>query len=190
MRPDTSARDSGSAAEGSDIAVSPVDEPAERLADRVPDTSDGFTAWVRPHLAVLRALADRQVGPTTGSDVVQETLLRAWRRRDTFRPDLGTPRAWLVAILLDQARRHRLRSLRRPGTAQLVEAAAAPVAERIDVERAVARLPRRQRQVITLHYLADLPVAEVAAVLGIGESSVKTHLGAARSALRAQLENS
>jgi DNA-directed RNA polymerase specialized sigma24 family protein len=42
--------------------------------------------------------------------------------------------------------------------------------------------------VITLHYLADLSVAEVAAVLGLSESSVKTHLGAARSALRTQLE--
>jgi RNA polymerase sigma-70 factor (ECF subfamily) len=52
----------------------------------------------------------------------------------------------------------------------------------------VARLPRRQRQVITLYYLADLSVAEVASVLGVSQSSVKTHLGAARSALRARLE--
>lgn len=71
----------------------------------------------------------------------------------------------------------------------MTDVATAPITDRIDVERAVARLPRRQRQVITLHYLADLPVAEVAAVLGIGESSVKTHLGAGRSALRSLLEN-
>jgi RNA polymerase sigma-70 factor (ECF subfamily) len=179
MRPDISTPDSGSAA----------GESAEQLAEPVPDTSDGFAAWVRPHLAVLRALADRQVGPAAGSDVVQEALLRAWRRRSTFRPDLGTPRAWLIGILLDQARRHRLRSLRRPEPPPPADVAAAPIAERIDVERAVAGLPSRQRQVVTLHYLADLSVAEVAAVLGIGESSVKTHLGAARSALRALLES-
>src|SRR6185503_10336599 len=106
------------------------------------------------------------VGPSAGSDVVQEALLRAWRRRSSFRPELGTARAWLVAILLDQARRHRLRSLRRLRPAGRPELAGPPSADRIDVERAVARLPRRQRQVVTLHYLADLSVAEVAAVLG------------------------
>ena len=153
----------------------------------LPDTEEGFTAWVSPHLTVLRVLADRQVGPAAGADVVQEALLRAWQRRDTFDPDRGTVRAWLVAILLDRARRHRLR---RPLPLPKVGAGVvqAPSADRIDVERAVARLPRRQRQVITLYYLADLSVAEVAAALGVSESSVKTHLGAARSALRAWLE--
>jgi RNA polymerase sigma-70 factor (ECF subfamily) len=152
-----------------------------------PDTADGFATWVQPHLSVLRVLADRQVGTAAGADVLQEALLRAWQRRGTFDPDRGTVRAWLVAILLDRARRHRLR---RPLPYPRVAAAVveAPHADRIDVERAVARLPRRQRQVITLHYLADLSVAEVAGVLGVSESSVKTHLGAARSAMRAWLE--
>ena len=160
------------------------------LVGSAPDTADGFAAWVKPHLGVLRVLADRQVGPAAGLDVVQEALLRAWRRRETFDPDRGTVRAWLVAIMLDRARRHRLHRLRpefRVATDTVV-AVEAPNADRIDVERAVARLPRRQRQVVTLHYLADLSVAEVAAVLRISESSVKTHLGAARSALRAWLE--
>jgi RNA polymerase sigma-70 factor (ECF subfamily) len=161
--------------------------PEAALGGAPPDTADGFADWVKPHLTVLRALADRQVGPATGADVMQEALLRAWRRRDTFDPDRGTVRAWLVAILLDRARRHRLR---RPGSHPAVGAGVieAPNADRVDVERAVARLPRRQRQVITLYYLADLSVAEVATVLGVSESSVKTHLGAARSALRASLE--
>jgi RNA polymerase sigma-70 factor (ECF subfamily) len=161
--------------------------PDAALGGGAPDTAEGFTAWMKPHLSVLRVLADRQVGPAAGADVVQEALLRAWRRRETFDPDRGTVRAWLVAILLDRARRYRLRSLRLvPQVA--TEAVEAPSADRIDVERAVARLPRRQREVITLYYLADLTVAEVAAVLRISESSVKTHLGAARSALRARLE--
>ena len=160
-----------------------------------PDTADGFAAWVTPHLSVLRALADRQVGPASGADVVQEALLRTWQQRGAFDPERGTVRAWLVAILLDRARRHRLRRHRswldsRESPDPLVdpETVQAPSADRIDVERAVARLPRRQRQAITLHYLADLSVAEVATVLGVSESSVKTHLGAARSALRTRLE--
>ena len=169
-----------------DAMRSPV-RPEVAIGGVPPDTADGFADWVKPHLTVLRVLADRQVGPATGADVVQEALVRAWQRRDSFDPDRGTVRAWLVAILLDRARRHRLRHFG-PHPAVAAGVVEAPNADRVDVERAVARLPRRQRQVITLHYLADLSVAEVAAVLGVSESSVKTHLGAARSALRARLE--
>ncbi|MEP6851318.1 MAG: sigma-70 family RNA polymerase sigma factor [bacterium] len=59
---------------------------------------------------------------------------------------------------------------------------------RLDVEQAVSALPRRQRQVVTLHYLADLPVNEVAAVLGISPGSVKSCLHDARTTLRTTLE--
>ena len=61
---------------------------------------------------------------------------------------------------------------------------AGTVAEDPQLERAVDQLSRRQRQVILLHYLADLSVGDVARVLGLSEGSVKTHLHRARSALR------
>jgi RNA polymerase sigma-70 factor (ECF subfamily) len=48
---------------------------------------------------------------------------------------------------------------------------------------AVRSLPRRQAQVVALHYLSDLPVADVAATLQIGEGTAKTHLSRARAAL-------
>lgn len=160
-------------------------------AAAIPATADGFAHWVSPHLAALSALAERQVGPAAGPDVLQEALLRAWRRRQTYRGDRGGPRAWLVAILLDQARRHRTR-WRWTNSAIQVPASelAGPSGDRVDIERALARLSRRQRQVITLYYLADLAVAEVAVVLGISESSVKAHLSAARAALKTLLEES
>jgi RNA polymerase sigma-70 factor (ECF subfamily) len=61
-------------------------------------------------------------------------------------------------------------------------------AERLDVETAVRGLPQRQREVVTLFYLADLSLSEVAAVLAISDGSVKRHLSAARAALRKALE--
>jgi len=160
---------------------------------RSPD-QDEFEAWVSPHLPVLSALATRQVGTADAPDVVQEALLRAWRRRETYQPDHGSPRAWLIAVLYDQARRHRIRHLwphHRPEPDN-PEPTAGPdhADDRLDIERAVAALPRRQRQVITLHYLADLPVADVAIALGITDGSVKTHLHNARAALRSALEHS
>lgn len=51
----------------------------------------------------------------------------------------------------------------------------------------VRRLPRRQAQVVALHYLDDLSVADVAAVLGCAEGTVKAHLHRARKVLSAAL---
>jgi RNA polymerase sigma-70 factor (ECF subfamily) len=47
----------------------------------------------------------------------------------------------------------------------------------------VAALPSRQRLVVSLFYYGDLPVAQVAAVMGISEGTVKSHLHAARAAV-------
>lgn len=168
-----------------EVIVDAVELPA------IPATADGFATWVSPHLAALAVLAERQVGAAAAADVLQEALLRAWRRRETFRSDRGTARSWLVAIVLDQARRHRTRwrwtnSTLPPPASGL----AGPNGDRVDLERAIARLSRRQRQVVTLYYLADLAVAEVAVVLGISESSVKAHLIAARAGLKTLLEES
>jgi RNA polymerase sigma-70 factor (ECF subfamily) len=93
-------------------------------------------------------------------------------------------------VLLGQARRHRVR--RRPRTVASDVSAdgrgSLSPADRVDVERAVGALPRRQREVITLYYLADLGVAEVGQVLGISAGSVKSHLHDARANLRTALE--
>lgn len=171
------------------------DEPVSPGAPAAPADGAGFAAWVAPHLTVLSALAVREVGPADAEDVVQEALVRAWRRRETYRPDRGTSRAWLVAILLDRARRHRVRT--RPVALfglhrEREPAASAPdgPAGHLDLGRAVGGLPRRQREVITLFYLADLAVDDVAAALGISPGSVKSHLHDARAALRARLEES
>ena len=160
-----------------------LSEPDERVVDVVPPSVDSFEDWVHPHMPVLRALARREVGPTDADDLVQDALTRAWRKRSTFDAQRGTARVWRVALLLDQARRRRSRTkiqhlVHRP------EAVEPPVAERLDVEAAVRRLPRRQREVITLYYLADLSVDEIATVLAIAPGSVKSHLSDARATLR------
>lgn len=155
-------------------------------ARAAPDDPQAFADWVTPHLGLLSALATRLVDEADADDVVQETLVRAWQRRSTFSVDRGTPRAWLVAVLYDRARRHRTRAKHEAGTPAATPAPAD--VERLDVERAVAALPRRQREVVTLHYLADLAVDDVAAVLGISAGSVKSALHDARRALRDSLE--
>jgi RNA polymerase sigma-70 factor (ECF subfamily) len=60
-----------------------------------------------------------------------------------------------------------------------------PADERFWTE--VRQLPRRQAEVIALHYLEELSVAEVAAVLGCAEGTVKSHLHRGRLALARSL---
>jgi len=150
---------------------------------------DDFDTWVAPHLPVLSALAAHEVGRAAADDVVQETLLRAWQRRETYDPARGSAKVWLVGVLLDRSRRHRMRRRRVPDDLPSEPTAQAPdAADRMDVERAVRQLPARQRQAVVLHYLADLPVAEVATLLHVTEGAVKAQLYDARAKLRHLLE--
>lgn len=148
--------------------------------------ASGFSSIVARHLPFLSAVAAREVGTADAEDLVQEALLRAWRRRQTFDAQRGSARSWLVAIVLDQARRAGTR--RRP-TGTLDPTPITQTSEaRIDLQRAIDALPRRQQQVITLHYLADLKVSEVAALLGVTDGTVKSTLSNARQALHAAME--
>lgn len=154
---------------------------------------DGFEDFVRPHLPVLTAVAQRLVGRDDAQDVVQDALVRAWRRWSTFDPDKGTTRTWLLAIVMDRARAHRIRRIR-IRYRLFAEVPEFPVpnrdhAQRVAIERTVADLPRRQREVVVLYYLADLSVEETAGVLGIRVGTVKAHLGAARTSLRDRMEH-
>jgi len=63
-----------------------------------------------------------------------------------------------------------------------------PNAENISLLAAVSRLPSDEREVLIRHYLMDLPVAVVAAQLGIPEGTVKSRLSRARSQLAAVRE--
>jgi RNA polymerase sigma-70 factor (ECF subfamily) len=159
---------------------------APGILSGIPADGAGFARWARPHLSVLAALAAREVGRSDADDVVQETLVRAWRRRSTYDPAKGSPRAWLAAIVFDQTRRHRVRNVRRAEPFALIDQP--PPEPAGEIEHAVTQLPRRQREVVTLHYLLDLPVREIAQVLGISEGSVKSHLYDARASLRLKLE--
>jgi RNA polymerase sigma factor (sigma-70 family) len=147
--------------------------------------ADGFAEWVAPQLSAMANLAARMVGPADRDDVVQESLTRAWRRWETFDPSRGTPRSWLLAIVADRARRHNRRHFRPAFTPAPYQT---QIAGDTDVLAVVARLSRRQRMAVELHYLLDLPVAEVAEVMGCSEGTVKSTLHDARTRLRQLLE--
>jgi RNA polymerase sigma-70 factor, ECF subfamily len=97
--------------------------------------------------------------------------------------------AWVTRAAVNLAR-SRLRRIRAEGRArERTPTKGPPVTEdvRLDVERALGMLPRRQREVTVLRYYLGYDVAETAATLGVSEGTVKTSLFRARKALAAAL---
>ena len=115
-----------------------------------------------------------------GRDAVQDAFAKALRRRRRFRGD-GTVEAWVWRIVLNAARdaaRRRRRKL----------AAALPVEARADdLGLPLELLTDRQREVLFLHYYADLDYTTIAAALGISPGTVGATLSAARQTLRGAL---
>jgi RNA polymerase sigma-70 factor, ECF subfamily len=123
-------------------------------------------------------------------DAVQEALARAWERSDRGEHIESLP-AWVTRVALNLAK-SRLRRVRAETRArQRITHAAGPGSDgtdiRLDIERALAALPRRQREVTVLRYYLGLDVAETAATLEVSIGTVKTCLHRARRALAAAL---
>ena len=153
-----------------------------------PDLAD-FRAWVSPHLLAMTRLAIRLTSDADGDDVVQESLVRAWRRWDSYDDSRGTPLAWLLGVVANQARRHHSRT-RAPHHALVdVTERSRDLDREIDVDRAIARLAPRQRLAVELHYYIGLSVTESAAVMGCSDGTVKSTLSDARRRLRTELES-
>lgn len=149
--------------------------------------TDDFRAWVAPHLVAMRRLATRLTSPSDSDDVVQEALVRAWRKRSQYDVARGSAQSWLLAIVADRSRRHRTRM--RPGH-QLIDLPAAghDVDRSLDLDQTIAELPKRQRLAVELYYLLGLDVRECAAVMGCSDGTVKSTLHDARGRLRHVLQ--
>ena len=123
-------------------------------------------------------------------DATQEAITRAWRRLDQLRPDMPL-RPWFLAIVINQCRN--MRRTRWFSTARIAEIFEGPRphhtdVERVDVARALARLPNHDRQALFLHFYLDLPIDEVALALGISASAAKGRIYRACHRLRPDLQ--
>jgi RNA polymerase sigma-70 factor (ECF subfamily) len=158
----------------------------------------GFTAVVEGLDAAFDAAFDelyaravvtarRIVGSAaTAEDIAAEALARTYARWPRVHA-LPYRDAWVLRVTINLA----FRSLRRAGTVALPAIDPDPaiaVAATVDLVRAARGLPRRQRQVVVLRYLADLSEREVAQLLGLSTGTVKTHLHRATATLRDRLD--
>ena len=122
-------------------------------------------------------------------DVAQDAFAKAsfhWGRIAAY----DQPEAWVRRVAFNQAhnstRRARrwLVALARHGPPPEVPAASA---DRLDLHQAMARLSQRHREVLVLHYVAELSVEEMAGQLRLPVGTVKSRLNRARNALAEQL---
>ena len=131
---------------------------------------------------------------TAAEDLVQEAFIRLARTAHRIR-DTDKAAAYLRSIVINLARDHNRRGFvswrhRPPAQPDAPSAAetAEERAERAAVVDALRALPRRQRDCVTLRYYYDMPVAQIAATLGLSVNTVKTHLQRGLDALGTTLE--
>lgn len=175
-------------------------EQAELTADD--RRREAFARYVVPEVDVLLRVALSLTRRTVDAeDLVQDTLLRAFRAMDRF--DGEHPRAWLLTIMRNaEVNRHRRRrpELLRDPDASLAKLAAVPssgagdpetvvVGETFDtvVADAYNALPERHREVVRLVDLDGLSYAEAAEVLGVPVGTVMSRLHRARARMRDRL---
>ncbi|TQS44657.1 RNA polymerase sigma factor [Cryptosporangium phraense] len=155
--------------------------------------TDSFDAFYATHYAPLAAQVAVYLGDRAeGEDVTQEAFCRAWRHW----PQLAggaNPAGWVstVAYRLAASRWRRLRTALRHRQRTRPQSVPPPDADHLDLSldlsAALRTLPDAQRRAVVLHYLADLPVDEIAARERVPIGTVKSWLHRARTRLAAEL---
>jgi RNA polymerase sigma-70 factor, ECF subfamily len=157
--------------------------------------ADAYGRLVAPHRAELHAHCTRMLGCAhDAEDVLQETLLRAWRGLDRFE-QRSSLRSWLYRIATNcaltvlQRRRATIVPYEAEGPADAADLEADAQA-RDGLERALlvahAHLPPRQRTVLILREAFDFSAPEVAASLRTTTASVNSALQRARATVGAR----
>jgi RNA polymerase sigma-70 factor (ECF subfamily) len=149
------------------------------MADRTADFDDLYRATNARLLQYAYAMTSNFA---TAQDVTQEAYLRAWlnwRKIEAFQH----PEAWL-RLVVTRIATDRWRRLRTARSVEFRSAAVEPPSENsVLLVGALRQLPVSQRRAICLHYLLDLPIAEIAVEVGVAEGTVKSWLSRGRAAL-------
>jgi RNA polymerase sigma-70 factor (ECF subfamily) len=158
-------------------------------------TSLGNAEWIDAYRRLEKPLYNvvyRVIWDAAESqDVVQETFLRCWRRKDDVRADGFKALLYRTALNLASNRRRRTRLWRLVGVAALDDVAdehASTDALTKPMQEALESLPTVMRDVLLLTELAGMTYPEIAAALGIAEGTVGSRRTRALALLRARLD--
>ena len=158
---------------------------------------DAFELLYREHAGRVYALCLRLKGgdTTDATELMQDVFIRAWRRIATFRGDSAFS-SWLhrlaVNTMLENARgdqRRIARVLPMDDTSRLTGAArSSGIDLKMDMEDAIASLPKGARLAFVLHDVEGYQHQEIAEQLSVSVGTVKAQLHRARRLLRERLE--
>lgn len=179
----------------------------------IPDSAVADQARTHAEDAALAALVDQYAGalyrvafsvlrnPADAEDAVQEAFVRVLRHRDTL-GEVRDQRVWLIRIVWNIVLDRKRRAKTRPETDDVAELArvlpsnglsaeqmAAAAQHHAQVLACVDQLPTKERQVLQLSAFEELSSVEIAAVLGISESSVRSRLFRARNLMAGLLNH-
>ncbi|NYE19844.1 sigma-70 family RNA polymerase sigma factor [Microbacterium immunditiarum] len=160
-----------------------------------PDDDARLTALFEAHAGPVWRYVVHLTGDRAGADdVVQETLLRAWRTPRILAQDPSTTRAWMITVarhlVIDEARsahRRHERAVAEVPDRELQDDTDA-LFETLLIEEALAALSAEHRAVIVKAYYGGMSVAQTAAALDIPQGTVKSRLHYGLRALRLALQ--
>lgn len=178
---------------GPDATV--IEADALILARAVAGDEAAFASVVRAHGPALLRFAAAMLGSIgEAEDIVQEAFLRLWSTAPAWRPEARVS-TWLHRVVrnlcLDRLRRRRPTVAIDDEMAETLASRDPPadevIAAGVESDRlaaALARLPERQREAITLAHLQEMTQTEGAAIMEIGEEAYESLLARGRRRLR------
>ncbi len=151
---------------------------------------DDYDSMFRAHYGrLVRALTVVSGNSESAADAVQSAFVKAhlrWRRLRHYEDPVAWIRRVAINELRDEARRsvRKQRAVEKLGS-QIQELTHEPAID--EMAELLAELPRQQRLAVSLYYVEQLTVAEIAVALKLSEGAVKFHLHRGRERLRVVL---
>jgi RNA polymerase sigma-70 factor (ECF subfamily) len=159
------------------------------LARALQGDTEAFALLIEPMLDPAYRLAAVMLADRgAAEDAVQEASIKAWRKLRQLRGDLEALRPWFLSIVANEcrmARRGRWWSVVK--VADLPSPSSHLDADASDLHRSLLRLTPVERVPLVLHFYLDLPLAEVARILGLSPAATKSRIYRTAKRLRAEL---
>jgi len=185
-----------------EIPNSAVDDKARDRTERAGAEEATLAALVSQYAGTLYRVAFSVLrNPADAEDAVQEAFVRVLRHRETL-GEVRDQRVWLIRIVWNIVLDRKRRAKTRPETDDVAELARVLPSEGLTAEQiasaaqhhahvlaCVEQLPAKERQVLMLSAFEELTSVEIAAVLGITESSVRSRLFRARNLMAGLLNH-
>lgn len=181
------------------VPIQAIDEGGTAVARAASGDRHAFEHVYRTHLNHVFSLCVRMTGDRTrAEELTQDVFVRAWEKLPLFRGESAFS-TWLhrltVNVVLNERREDGRERSRTASSDNEDEEIAAPAAssaqpmhaEKVDLERAIAKLPKGARRVFVLHDVEGFTHEEIGTMLGVTAGGCKAQLHRARLLLREAL---